>query len=189
MIVKRDLLFSSLIVTKKAVTEEQLQECLKIAREQNSYKSVGILMVEKGYLTPEKVSHFLNIQEENLKSASGFGQAGSGETLFGTIAVMKKYAALPQVQECLDEQRRLRKLGIFLRLGEIFISKNYMTIEQVLSVLERQDTHVLRCSRCGKKFNVTAFSSRKRFFCNICGAELTEPDVIEDVSVDGGIEG
>lgn len=189
MIVRKDLLLRSLIVTDKAVTQEQFQECLKIQREQNFYKSIGTIMVEKGYLTIEKVCHFLKIQEDNLLHAAHFRKVTSGETLFGTIAVMKKYASLPQIEESLGEQRRLRRQGIFLRLGEILVSKKYMSVEQVLSVLKRQDTHVLCCSLCRKRFNVTTFSNRKRFFCSICGGKLVQPDEIEDISVNGKIEG
>jgi hypothetical protein len=189
MIVRKDLLFGSLAVADKVVTEEQLQECLKLQREQQFYKSVGIIMVEKGYISLGRVGELLKLQEENLKEAAGLGTASSGETLFGTLAVMKRFTTLSQVEQCLEEQRRLRRLGIFVRLGEILVSRKYMTVEQVLSVLERQSTRVLYCGRCRKRFNVTAFSNRKRFFCNVCGGELLRPDIIESVSVDDRIDG
>jgi hypothetical protein len=189
MIVRKDLLFGSLAVAEKAITKEQLEETLKIQREQQFYKSIGTIMVEKSYLDRDKVRELIILQEENLKEAAGIAGAGSGETLFGAVAVMKRYATLTQVEECLDEQRRLRRLGIFLRMGEILISRKYMTVKQVLSVLRRQSTQVLYCSRCRKRFNVTAFSNRKRFFCNVCGAELVQPDVIESVGVDDRIDG
>jgi len=184
MLVKKDLLFSSLAVASGKVTGEQIEECQKLQREQNYYKSIGMLMVEKGYLRPLDVKILLGKQEENLKEAVGVQSAGSGETLFGAVAVMKKYTTLSQVEECLEEQRRLRRLGIFLRLGEILISRKYMTVGQVLTVLKRQHTQMLYCSRCRKKFNVTAFSNRKRFFCNVCGGDLVEPDIIDNVGVD-----
>jgi hypothetical protein len=189
MIVKKDLLFGSLAVAGKSVTGEQLQECLKAQREQQYYKSIGIILVEKGYLDREEVGRLLMLQEESLKEAAGLGSAGSGETLFGALAVMKRFTTFSQVEECLEEQRRLRRLGMFLRLGEILVSRKYMAVEEVLSVLERQSTHVLYCSRCKKRFNVTAFSNRKRFFCNVCGAELVQPEVIDSVGVDDRIDG
>jgi hypothetical protein len=189
VIVRKDLLFGSLAVADMAVTKEQLEESLKAQRENRFYKSLGLIMMEKGYLDRERARELLRIQEENLKEAAGIGPAGSGETLFGAVAVMKRFATLTQVEECLDEQRRLRRLGIFLRLGEILVSRRYMSVGQVLSVLRRQSTRVLSCSRCNKRFNVTAFSNRKRFFCNVCGAELVQPDYIESVSVDDRIDG
>ncbi len=184
MIVRKDLLFSSLAIASGKVTGSQVEECQKLQREQRYYKSIGMLMVEKGYLKLADVKILLERQEENLKEAVGVQSAGSGETLFGAVAVMKKYTTLTQVEECLEEQRRLRRLGVFLRLGEILISRKYMTVGQVLTVLKRQHTQVLYCSRCRKKFNVTAFSNRKRFFCNVCGGDLVEPEVIENVGVD-----
>jgi len=189
MIVERNLLFGALAVAQKAVTKQQLEECLKIQREQNHYKSLGILMLEKGYLTRDRIRQLLKLQEKSLKKAAGFEAIVSGETLFGTIAVLKGFTTLERVEESLREQRALRRLGIYLRLGEIFVSKGYMTLEQVKSVLNCQNTQVLWCNRCNKRFNVTSFSSRKRFFCNICGAELTEPDHLESVKVDDRIEG
>ena len=189
MLVKKDLLFGSIAVADKVLTTEQLEECLKLQREQQFYKSIGTIMVEKGIIDRDKVGQILQMQEASLKEAAGVGKAGSGETLFGAVAVMKRFVSLSQVEECLDEQRRLRRLGIFLRLGEILISRAYMTVEQVLSVLQRQRTQVLCCSRCQKRFNVTAFSNRKRFFCNVCGGELVQPDVIETVGVDDRIDG
>lgn len=184
MIVRRDLLFGSLAVAEKDVSLEQLQECIDIQRRQRYYKSIGRVMLGKGYLDLPAISRLLRMQEENLKEAAGIVGAGSGETLFGAVAVMKRFTTLTQVEECLDEQRRLRRLGIFLRLGEILVSRKYMTVTQVLTVLKRQSTQVLTCSRCKKRFNVTAFSNRKRFFCNVCGAELVQPEVIESVGVD-----
>jgi len=189
MIVRKDMLFGSLAVKDKTVTEEQLKECLKIQRDLQYYKSIGTIMVEKGYLDRGKVGELLRLQEENLKEAAGLGTAGSGETLFGTLAVMKRFATLSQVEQCLEEQRRLRRLGIFVRLGEILVSRKFMKVEQVLSVLERQSTRVLYCARCRKRFNVTAFSNRKRFFCNVCGGELVRPEIIETVGVDDRIDG
>jgi hypothetical protein len=189
MIVRKDMLFGSLAIADKAVTKDQLEECLRLQREQQYYKSIGTIMVEKGYIDRDRVGQLLKLQEENLKEAAGVGDAGSGETLFGTVAVMKRFTTLSQVEECLEEQRRLRRLGIFLRLGEILISRGYMTVKQVLSVLERQRTQVLNCSRCKKRFNVTAFSNRRRFFCNVCGGELVRPEVIETVGVDDRIDG
>jgi hypothetical protein len=184
MLVKKDMLFSSLAVGSGKVTGAQLEEIQKLQREQHHYKSIGRLMVEKGYLKRADVRVLLSRQEENLKEAVGVHSAGSGETLFGAVAVMKRYTTLSQVEECLEEQRRLRRLGIFLRLGEILISRKYMTVGQVLTVLKRQHTQMLYCSRCKKKFNVTAFSNRKRFFCNVCGGDLVEPEVIDSVGVD-----
>jgi hypothetical protein len=189
MIVRKDLLFGSLAVNNRAVTKEQLDECLKLQRKQQCYKSIGKIMLEKGYLEKEKVSELLMLQEESLKEAAGVSGAGTGETLFGAVAVMKKFATLTQVEGCLEEQRRLRRLGIFLRLGEILISRGYMTVEQVLSVLKRQSTQVLYCARCKKRFNVTAFSNRKRFYCNVCGGELAQPETLDTVGVDDRIEG
>jgi len=189
MIVKKDLLFGSLAVAERVVTREQLDECLKMQRKQLYYKSIGRIMLEKGYLAGEDVSELLRRQEESLKEAAGVSGAGSGETLFGAVAVMKRYTTLAQVEKCLEEQRRLRRLGIFLRLGEILISRSYMTVDQVLSVLERQSTQVLYCARCKKRFNVTAFSNRKRFYCNVCGGELVQPEVLDTVGVDDRIDG
>ena len=103
MLVRKDLLFSSLAIASGKVTGEQLEECQKLQREQNYYKSIGTLMVEKGYLKPMDVKVLLGKQEENLKEAVGVHSAGSGETLFGTVAVMKKYATLSQVEECLAD--------------------------------------------------------------------------------------
>ena len=62
MIVRKDLLFGSLAVADKTVTDEQLQECLDIQRRQQFYKSIGSVMIEKGYSDRAKINELLRIQ-------------------------------------------------------------------------------------------------------------------------------
>ena len=58
--------------------------------------------------------------------------------LFGQIAVKKKIVTNEQLEECLQEQKRLNKLGISERIGDILCKKGYMDSSQVRDILRLQ---------------------------------------------------
>lgn len=170
MIVPRDLQFGRIALKEGRVDRKQLEIALRRQREGNYYESLGRIMVSMGFLSKGDVAEILRIQQSEIENA--VATTTSKETLFGAIAVMKRYVSLTQVEECLREQRYLRRLGLYMRLGEILVSKKYMTLEQVLDVLQQQRTEIRECPSCRRTYNITTFSRTKEQSCPACGTAL-----------------
>lgn len=183
MIVRRELLFDNLLLREKKVDEAQLKEARKIQRSENHYRSLGRILVDMGLLEVDDVAELIRMQWDEMAHAAA--TSVPRETLFGAIAIMKQYVTLSQVEESLREQKRLRRLGLFMRLGEIMVSKGYMTVKQVMDVLRSQRTQVMECPGCGKTYNVTLFAGAKKPRCPLCGHILKKPRRLRSPHVDG----
>ena len=60
-----------------------------------------------------------------------------GAFRFGSIAVIRGYVTLEQVQRALAEQMEINVMGgPHRRLGEIFLDHNWITEEQMKSILD-----------------------------------------------------
>ena len=182
MIVPKTLLFDALLDKEGVLDKERLHQIKRTQKEEHNYRSLGRILFEEGVVDRETVARLIERQREALQHAAA---STPPETLFGAIAIMKKFVTLQQVQHCLSEQKRLRKLGLFLRLGEIMVSKGYMTLQQVLDVLRSQRTKILECRRCRKVYNVTIFAGAKKPRCPLCGDILQEPRRLKSPHVDG----
>ncbi len=176
-------MFDRLLVREGKVEPHALATLLETQRGEKYYRSLGAMLVDDGLLSPEDVSELIRTQWDAMAHAAA--TSVPRETLFGAIAVMKKYATLPQVEEGLREQRRLRRMGLFMRLGEIMVSKGYMTLSDVMDVLRSQRTQVMECVACGKTFNVTVFAGARRPKCPLCGGALSLPAKLGSPHVDG----
>ena len=178
MLVTNELLFGQIAVTKKFITQEQLGECLKLQLEKSRQLSIGKILLKHGYIKPGQIEKVLDQQEENLREAATYSPRKKlKDRFFGTLAVTMKYATLPQVVESLQEQQRLERMNVHIRLGEVFVSKGYMTVDEVRNVLEKQKKRPPACVRCGRPANVLADISGGLFYCRDCADEL---NIVED---------
>ncbi|RKY14593.1 MAG: hypothetical protein DRP82_03720 [Planctomycetota bacterium] len=182
MIVPKTLLFDALLAKEGILDRERLQKAKQTQKDERNYRSIGRILFEEGVVDRETVARLIERQRESLQHAA---TSTPDETLFGAIAIMKKFVTLEQVQHCLSEQKRLRRFGLFLRLGEIMVSKGYMTLQQVLEVLRSQRTEILECRRCRKVFNVTIFAGAKKPRCPLCGDVLQKPRRLKTPHVNG----
>ncbi|TET36662.1 MAG: hypothetical protein E3J72_07865 [Planctomycetota bacterium] len=174
MIFLQELLFGQIAIAEKIVDEEQLAAALDKQHNEARNKSIGLILVELGFANPEQIEKILEVQAENLKKASSYNpRKKSGETFFGTIAVMKRFTTLSKVVECLREQERLEKFNIFLRLGEIFVSRGYLSSEQVKKILSAQQSVKVRCDGCRRMATIEEFNPSGRYTCPACGDRLT----------------
>src|SRR5688572_60290 len=97
-----DLLLGKIALREGLITREQLFDCLQ-AQERNPSKSIGSIMVARGYLRNEDVERLVEIQK---KAFQGGGPDGSTahprrSVLLGKILVDKGLATEYQVNECL----------------------------------------------------------------------------------------
>lgn len=136
--IREDLLFGEIALNLKVITAEQLNECVEIQEKEGSQRQLGIILVEKKYLTEEILEQILVEQQKNLLKYSDYSQQKQRSRLFGQMAISRNYITPQQLNETIREQAKIEQMGMFLHLGEIFIKKNFMTQAQVDEILSEQ---------------------------------------------------
>ncbi|MFN3486610.1 MAG: hypothetical protein ACK44W_14170, partial [Planctomycetota bacterium] len=119
-----DLLLGKIALREGLVTKEQLFDCLQ-AQERNPSRSLGSILVSRGYLRQEDVDRLIRLQKQAFEADSGSGLPRRRGPLFGKILVDRGLATEYQVNECLRLQGRMAELGIqpVPALGEILIRR------------------------------------------------------------------
>src|SRR5690242_15004269 len=74
-----DLLLGKIALREGLITREQLFDCLQ-AQERNPSKSIGSIMVARGYLRNEDVDRLVEIQKKAFEGGGAAGTPGAGRT-------------------------------------------------------------------------------------------------------------
>jgi len=187
-LLKEDLLFGKIALRKGMITQQQLDECLKAQDQSEGPRLIGMLLLEKGFITKDQLREVLEFQKENAQKPALGADEQKSDIAFGFLAVKKGFTTLNRVYECVREQTRAAKLGLFFRLGEIFVNKGYLSVEQVQEILRDQRKTILECESCGTRFNVVGYEEGKEATCSKCGRRLVQPRSLDSPAVDDSIE-
>jgi len=168
-----DLLLGKIALREGLITREQLFDCLQ-AQERNPSKSIGSIMVARGYLRNEDVDRLVEIQKKAFESGpEGSPQPGRRSILLGKILVDRGLATEYQVNECLRLQGRMSELGInpVPQLGEILLRRNYVDKAALETALQLQNLQLYTCPECNAAIEITdAATPREEVKCKACGA-------------------
>lgn len=170
----QEILIGNIAVKLNLLKPEQLQECLNEQEKTKPRKPLGLIMVEKGFITKEKLDELLKIQHETIQRKSEEYQRSLQDNLFGRILIAKKWVTPEDVYDVVREQAELMQKGIKKRLGTIFVEKGLLTEQQVKEVLEIQNKKVLYCEKCDLIFTVEWVLGRV-YACTKCGVRLLVP--------------
>jgi len=181
-----EILFGRIAVLSKFVTEEQIDECIRIQEQRlrenaENHVHLGTILVEKGYLSEREKRAILQVQKENLQRREAGTNAKRQERIFGYLVMRLGYCTEQQVYECVREQARLMRLNLFFRLGEVFVSKQYLSFEQVEEILALQGKFIVTCPGCKTKFNVVRYQAGSKVKCPECGTIIEVPDVLGEI--------
>ncbi len=134
-----ETLFGKIAVLNGFVTTQQVNEC---AREQASGKAgvkLGELLVSKGYMKAKERDAVIKLQEEVLAGPSPHDPDKTlSETIIGSLALKRGMLTERQLNECLREQAVLESEGKRCLLGELFVRKELLSVEQILNLLSEQ---------------------------------------------------
>jgi serine/threonine protein kinase/predicted RNA-binding Zn-ribbon protein involved in translation (DUF1610 family) len=170
-----DLLLGKIAFREGLITREQLFDCLQ-AQERNPSKSIGSIMVARGYLRNEDVERLVEIQKKAFESGSdGASPENRRSVLLGKIIVDRGLATEYQVNECLRLQGRMTELGInpVPQLGEILIRRNYVDKGALETALQLQNLQLYTCPECGAAIEIAkSTSTREEYTCKACGAAV-----------------
>ena len=185
----REILFGRIAQTLGLVEPGQVQGIVDTQMKEQADKKIGQLMEEAGLLTAQQVEMILKLQRQNLTQPHPTLSTTVGESLMGHLAVKHGYITEEQLFECVAVQSMKGEEGRYTRLGQVLLEKGYMTVEDIVLVLQMQKKHMTHCTGCGGRFimpNVLAGSA----LCPNCGAPLkadASMDELTDIDVDGSL--
>jgi serine/threonine protein kinase/predicted RNA-binding Zn-ribbon protein involved in translation (DUF1610 family) len=170
-----DLLIGKIALREGLITREQLFDCLQ-AQERNPSRSIGSIMVSRGYLRQEDVDRLVELQRKAFEATpEGDGTPNRRSILIGKILADRGLATEYQVNECLRLQGRMTELGIkpVPQLGEILLRRSYVNKEALETALQLQNLQLYTCPDCGASIDIPAESpAREEYKCSACGAEV-----------------
>ena len=185
-----DNLFGSVALLTQCVRHDRLQECLRLQRSESPHRSLGEILLERGYITKEQLQTVLEARRKRgKKQLAAPEDMASADRAFGQLAMSRGFVTVDDLESAVLEQHRLRGLNLRFGLGEIFVAKSKMKPSDVLEILSQQGKMVLLCPLCELHYNVVRFQKGKLYACPHCGAALLQPKFLETVAVDGVIQG
>lgn len=175
MLSRADILFGKIAVAEGMVTQEQVDECVKLQESLAERKPLGVILMEKEYLTQDHLQRIIELQRRNLERRAIHSRWKRTDSLFGKLAIRFGLATEEQVNECVRIQAKIEP-DIFLRLGEILVKKGYMTNDMVQRILEFQKKRIFTCPKCSTEYNVVMYNPGTLIRCYRCNETLLVPE-------------
>jgi len=111
------------------------------------------------------------------------------DSAFGKIAIKLEILTKDQLDRCLAEQKERAAEGEYIRLGKLLVARKFISTQDFMKVLDRQNKTILTCPSCAAQYNVRAHPPGKRMRCKHCKEVLTVPTEIETLTVRDTLEG
>jgi hypothetical protein len=151
----------------------QLQQCIDLQAGQVSPKPLGVLLIETGLLTPEKLTQILEEQKRRLQEELPYTPAQRGAVAFGRLVVERGHAKQEAVNEALRAQQDLADRGVRKRLGELLVDAGHLPADVVPEILKAQGKVLMACTFCGAHYNVL-LTIAEGYPCRKCGMPLDQ---------------
>lgn len=163
-------LIGQIAISEGLLTPERLAECIHLQESESPARALGVILVQKGFLTLEQLDWVLGIQRSRFHRISDDPARGG---LFGQIALRLDYITPDQLNQSLREQQEARTADSAPLLGQILVRQKYMTDEQVSEVLYRQNKEIARCPNCGVCYDVHGRYAGNKFICSRCNSIIS----------------
>ena len=178
-------IFSRIALFNNYISKIQLEECVRIKREDGCEKSLGDLLLEKQYISREQLATVLSIRRKKIrKYLRNPRELRESDKAFGRVVLTEGLIDLNDLEAALLEQEYLARLNLRFQIGEILIAKSRLSVESVLKVLAQQGKRILLCPVCDCHYNVVEFRETTTYRCIKCESELEEPNYLDAVAVD-----
>ena len=165
-----ELLFGTIAVREGYVSPTQVDECVKLQAERqgstSSNTKLGLILVERAYMSNDQVAAILDIQKRHLKIIDADPHRGG---LFGQLCLDNAFINEEKLQLCLKEQESLAKRGQPAMIGQIMLRRSIISTDQFLQVLKLQRRRVMRCPGCDTFYNIEDQPEGAKFICRRCG--------------------
>lgn len=159
------------VLERKLVSREALLETLFALAEERRMgrpRPLGIMLVSRGLLAEKELDGIMAARVAGEGGGPALRDADLGRLLVATERVTPE-----NVEECLGLQESIRRSGgAAPALGEILISRGYVTQAQLERVLAYQRKTTYACSRCGLKATLAPPPAGQQYQCEKCGEAL-----------------
>ncbi len=170
------------VLDRGLVAREGLLECLfqmALDRKAGAPRPLGVLLESRGLLSQEDLNGILASRVSAAGAAGTLPEAEVGRLLVASGLISKE-----NVEECVRLQQELRRGGKQAPpLGEVVVSRGYVTEGQVLRVLAYQKKAVYRCTGCAVRVSAAPPPPGSRYRCKKCGGIL---EAAEEAAPSGG---
>lgn len=133
-----DTLLGELAVSERFLTKEELEACVQ-AQSLTGGRPLLDIFVEMQLVNGDQVNRLQELVRRHSDSDRRPPPPSPSSDLFGRLAIESGYVTAAQVEECLAEQANLDGSGQEMRLGQIMVRKRYLTPQQFVEVLRRQE--------------------------------------------------
>jgi hypothetical protein len=171
---RADQLFGQIALKLGLVSQKQLDDALELQRYAKDHKPLGIILMELKIIGQAELEKIVEEQKMMVVAASSRAKAVREDNLFGKVGIRLNFFNEQQLHECLGIQEQLPKER-FLRLGDIMVTRGYLTVEQVRKILDTQKGMVLLCPHCQTQYNIVMFTPGTSLQCYNCGSPLKIP--------------
>ncbi|MBI2901472.1 MAG: protein kinase [Planctomycetes bacterium] len=171
----RERQFAEIAVELGFVTAADIDGCAR----SGSSKPLGQQFLERGAMTFEQVSRVIEVQKQRYLELGGWTPppsrpAGRVTTarkidLFGQLAVARGYITAAQLDECIAELQEASARGAKIAIGQILVRRRYLSTERFLEILKLQERSLLRCEKCGTRYEGATPQDPR---CSVCGGPL-----------------
>lgn len=179
-----DLLFGKIAVGQGFCTSEQVEKCIQLQARSDRPLPLGQQLMNEGYLSADQHSEVLALQRAKLASPDPISKTSKESILFGKLAVREGNLTEAQLNECLRSQGGD---GEVRALGEIMVSKGYLTPDQVKTLLSKQLKKIMSCPLCNLSYTVLTISQQSTIVCPRCKKPLQEGKPSASTRTDGEI--
>ncbi len=173
-----DGLVGKLALKKGWISAAQLNEALAdqaAAEREGSKRPLGVLLVNRGALSEERLVELLEEQKRVLEARSAEAKVRKEDHLFGQILVQQGAATREQIHQALRRQAERAERGEIPvpRLGQILMDMGVSTAPAVQGTLKAQTKTLYGCPTCGLRYNLKDVAPDKRYRCRKCDTLLT----------------
>lgn len=170
MTVENPGLLGQIALNEGMIRREQLDEAVALRSSEEG--PLGEILVREGHLTREQLERALEIQASRFRRVTADPNQGG---LFGQMAVRLGYISPQRLRECVEEQAEEHGRGSHHGLGQFMLRKGYVTAEQFMDLLARQNQVIVKCPGCDLYYDLSKIPEGKTFQCSECRAELRSP--------------
>ncbi|MCX7703626.1 MAG: protein kinase, partial [Planctomycetota bacterium] len=176
-LMKNDVELAKEALKKGLISEQQLEEALKIKEKEGSVRSVITIMIDKGVISNKVVKEIIT----NLKGKTVSEEDESYEDIeFGEEAAKKGYITYTQLWDAIENRLKTNQ-----RIEQLLHKGGTLSLDDALDVLESQGKKIMKCPECQAQYTVKDFREGQEYTCLKCGAPLQLPDKIETLSTEG----
>ncbi len=181
----QDLLFGKIAVAKNFCSQDQLNKCLILQANSRDRVPLGQLLRTEGYISDDQHSKILALQRQQLATPDPVTKVSKEAILLGRLALKMNLITEANLNLCLRLQAQP---GEKRTIGEIMVSMNFLQVEQVKSLLSRQQKKIMSCGHCRLSFTVLTTTNAKVIACPRCKGPLSEGKPSDSVRTDAHLE-